>query len=190
VNTVPGGQSTNEDIALVFSTGNGNAIQVSDVDGTDQTVTLSVTNGVLSLSGTTGLSFTTGDGTADATMTFSGTQTAINTALNGLGYTPTANFNGSELLQIVTSDGTLSDTDTVAITVNAVNDAPVNTVPGGQSTNEDIALVFSTANGNAIQVSDVVTPNQTVTLQRPMVPGLSGIAGLSFTTGTGRRTRP
>jgi hypothetical protein len=40
-------------------------------------------------------------------------------------------------VQIVTSDqgntgrgGTLSDTDTVNITVNAVNDAPVNSVPG------------------------------------------------------------
>ena len=30
--------------------------------------------------------------------------------------------------------GALSDTDTVAITVNAVNDAPVNTVPGAQTT--------------------------------------------------------
>jgi hypothetical protein len=58
-------------------------------------------------------------------MTFSGTQAAINTALNGLSYTPTANFNGSASLQIVTSDGTLSDSDTVGITVNAVNDPPV-----------------------------------------------------------------
>ena len=33
-----------------------------------------------------------------------------------------------------------TDTDTVAITVNPVNDAPVNTVPGAQSVNEDTAL--------------------------------------------------
>ena len=33
-----------------------------------------------------------------------------------------------------------TDTDTVAITVTAVNDAPVNTVPGAQTVNEDTAL--------------------------------------------------
>ena len=48
------------------------------------------------------------------------------------------------------SGGALSDTDTVAITVNAVNDAPVNTVPAPQTTNEDTGLVFSSGNGNAI----------------------------------------
>ena len=35
-----------------------------------------------------------GDGTADYFMTFSGTVSAINTALNGLTYTPDANANG------------------------------------------------------------------------------------------------
>ena len=65
-------------------------------------------------------------------MTFTGTIADINTALNGLGFAPTNNYNGAASLQIVTSDqgnngagGTLSDNDTVAITVNAVNDAPV-----------------------------------------------------------------
>ena len=43
----------------------------------------------------------------------------------------------------------------VNITVNAVNDAPVNTVPGPQSVNEDTALVFSAGNGNQISISDV-----------------------------------
>ena len=34
----------------------------------------------------------------------------------------------------------MPDTDTVAITVNAVNDPPANTVPGSQSVNEDTTL--------------------------------------------------
>ena len=186
VNTVPGAQSTNEDVARGFSTVTGDAIQVSDVDNANVTVTLSVTNGALSLNGTTDLTFTTGNGTADATMTFSGTQAAINTALNGLSYTPTANFNGSASLQIATSDGTLSDTDTVAITVNAVNDAPMNTVPGAQSTNVGLAKVFSTANGNAIQVSDVDNTHVAVTLSVTNgASSLNGTTGLSFTIGDG-----
>ncbi|WP_349369674.1 DUF4347 domain-containing protein [Salinarimonas sp.] len=124
VNAVPGAQATNEDTALVFSTGAGNAITVSDVDGGSLTVTLSVTNGVLTLSGTAGLAFGTGDGASDATMTFTGTVAAVNAALEGLTYTPSTDYSGADTLSITTSDGGLQDADTVAITVNAVNDAP------------------------------------------------------------------
>ena len=109
VNTVPGAQSTNEDTARVFSSANGNQISIADLDaaGANNQVTLSVTNGSLTLAGTTGLSFTAGDGTADATMTFRGTAAAINTALNGLSYSPTANFNGGATLTLVTKDSVL-----------------------------------------------------------------------------------
>jgi len=41
------------------------------------------------------------------------------------------------------------------LTVTAVNDAPVNTIPGSQFTPRDIPLVFSPGNGNRISVSDV-----------------------------------
>ena len=74
-------------------------------------------------------------------MIFTGTIPAINTALNGLVFRPTANFNGTASLTITTNDqgytgfgGPMSDTDSVNITINAVNDAPVNTVPGAQTT--------------------------------------------------------
>ena len=49
----------------------------------------------------------------------------------------------------------LTDSDSVSISVNAVNDAPVNTVPGAQGTNVNVPLVFSSGNGNPISVSDV-----------------------------------
>lgn len=49
-------------------------------------LTLTATKGTISLSGITGLSFTAGDGTADATMTFSGTVANINAALTDLVY--------------------------------------------------------------------------------------------------------
>ncbi|MDX1410420.1 MAG: DUF4347 domain-containing protein, partial [Saprospiraceae bacterium] len=41
-----------------------------------------------------------------------------------------------------------------SITVNSVNDPPVNAVPGPQNTDEDTALVLSTGNGNTITISD------------------------------------
>src|SRR4029434_1485401 len=101
-------------------------------------ITLAADDGVITLSGTTGLSFTTGDGAADGTMTFTGTAADINAALDGLVFTPSANYNGSTSLQITTNDQgntgpvAQSDTDTVAITVNPVNDGPVAIVPGPQ----------------------------------------------------------
>ena len=57
VNIVPGAQISAEDVALVFSTGTGNRIAVSDPDaGTNPLqVTLTATNGTLTLAGTAGL---------------------------------------------------------------------------------------------------------------------------------------
>src|SRR6185295_2924640 len=103
-----------------------------------------------------------GDGTADALMRFRGSLTNVNAALSGLSFLPTLNYVGPDTVTVTTHDlgnfgtgGALTDTDTVAITVNAVNDAPVNTVPGPQSTNEETSLVLSTAGGNRISVSDI-----------------------------------
>src|SRR5437867_3813855 len=137
VNTVPSGQSTPEDTTLVFSSAGGNGVSVGDVDvnasatGTMR-VTLTATGGVLTLGGTGGLTFSAGDGTADATMTFDGTLAAVNAALDGLSYAPAANFNGAGSVRIVTSDlgnsgtgGAQGDDDTFAVAVTPVNDPPV-----------------------------------------------------------------
>ena len=126
VNSVPGSQTTYENTAWVFSSGNGNLISVSDPDAASSPVQVQLvsTHGTSSLSGTTGLTFTVGDGTADATMTFTGTITSLNLRLAGLSFTPTPSYTGAAGLQIITSDqgntgtgGTLTDNDTIAITV-------------------------------------------------------------------------
>jgi hypothetical protein len=140
VNTVPGAQSTNEDTPKVFSSGNGNQISVADVDlgANPIKITLTATNGTLTLSTIAGLTITTGDGTDDPTIVFTGLLASVNTALNGLSFNPTADFNGAASLQIVSDDqgnsgtgGALTDTDTVNITVNAANDPPVVTTTAG-----------------------------------------------------------
>ena len=63
----PDGLVAGEDGSLVFSSANGNLVSINDVDAgaASVRVTLTVTNGVLTLSGTTGLSFSTGDGTLE-----------------------------------------------------------------------------------------------------------------------------
>src|SRR3712207_7910854 len=50
---------------LTFSTATGNPISVADGDATTSEVTLSATNGTVTLDGTTGLTFVQGDGTTD-----------------------------------------------------------------------------------------------------------------------------
>lgn len=125
INSVAAAQTTNEDTSKPFNTAGGNLISVSDADSASLTAyTLAVTQGTLTLAQTTGLTFGTGDGTSDSTMTFSGTLANINAALDGLVYAPTANYSGADALTITANDGTAADVDTVAITVNAVNDAP------------------------------------------------------------------
>ena len=107
VNAVPGGQTTSEDTDLIFTAGNGNLLSISDADAGSNPVqvTLTGTSGVLTLSGTAGLAFMAGDGTADGTTTFQGTLADINAALAGLRFTPTPDYNGGGAsLQIVTND--------------------------------------------------------------------------------------
>ncbi len=197
VNTVPGAETVAEDTAVVFSTANGNAISIADLDdaGGNLQVTLTATNGTITLAGFAGLSFVSGDGTADGTMSFTGTKAIINAALDGLSFTPTADFSGAAGLQIATSDlgntgsgGALVDTDAVTITVGAVNDAPVNTVPGPQAATEDMNLVFSTANGNVIAVADSDAAAGSLEITLAVTDGtltLASNAGLSFGSGDG-----
>lgn len=136
VNSVPGAQQINEGNSRVFSAANGNAITVADVDAgiNPLQVTLTVGHGNLTLGGTTGLTFSAGDGSDDATMTFTGTAAAINSALSALTYTPDNDYSGADALSILTEDlgntgsgGNLSDSDSVDINVVSINDAPVGT---------------------------------------------------------------
>ena len=197
LNSVPAAQSLDEDTSLVFSILNGNQISVSDLDlgGGDLQVTLGVNDGTLTLAQTLGLSFTVGNGTADSTMTFTGTAASINAALDGMSFDPGTDFNGAVTLTLATDDqgntgsgGALTDTDTVGITVNAVNDVPLNSVPAAQSMDEDALLVFSTLNGNLISVSDLDVGGADLQITLAVNDGtltLAQLVGLSFTVGDG-----
>ncbi|MGY1426553.1 autotransporter domain-containing protein [Lysobacter sp. A289] len=129
----PGSQAVEQDGALVFSSDNGNLISVGDPDagGGTMQVELVATNGLTTLGNAGGLTFLVGDGTGDAAMTFQGTLSNINAALNGTTYTPTSGYSGSASLQIVSDDlgntgtgGAMTDTDVVTITVLELDTDP------------------------------------------------------------------
>jgi len=120
-NTVPAAQTVNQDTTLVIS-----GLSVADVDADTGTisVTLSVSHGTIQVAGAAGV-VQSGDGT-DTTKTLTGTLADINAALAAPGavvYRGSANYSGSDTLTLRTTDQAstpLSDTDTVAITVNRV----------------------------------------------------------------------
>ncbi|HWK55829.1 MAG TPA: Ig-like domain-containing protein [Parapedobacter sp.] len=177
VNTVPVSQTVDQNGSLVFSPSNGNAISVSDVDAGGGTirVSLAATNGLLTLSGITGLNFLAGDGTDDGTVTFDGTLADINQALNGLLFVPTSGYNGPASLQITTddlgltgSDGPKTDTDLINITVNPIE--PV------------VTAVGSATPDGLYKIGDVIS--LTVTFdQSVMVDEAGGSPGLLMETG-------
>ncbi len=163
---VPATQTTNEELALIFSGANGNAITFSDVDVAESVgelrVTLTVTQGLISLGSTAGITLVTGTGSDEATVTFSGTAAAVNTALDGLRYEPNLNVNTesglTESLAIIVNDqgntgqgGGTNITASVAINITALNDDPTLTVPGAQSVAEDTPLTF----GGTVSVADI-----------------------------------
>jgi cytochrome oxidase Cu insertion factor (SCO1/SenC/PrrC family) len=103
---------------------------------------------------------------------------ATDIAAGHLVFTPAAHSNGapeaSFTFQVQDNGGIANggvdldqSANTVSINVNAVNDAPVNSVPvATQSVNEEATLTFSSGGGNAITISDidVGSGNETVTL--------------------------
>src|SRR6185436_4481342 len=67
------------------------------------------------------------DGT-DGTLSVTGSAAAIAAAIQaGITYTPDANVNGLDALDVAITDGQATATASVAINITAVNDAPVTT---------------------------------------------------------------
>ena len=177
VNNVPGPQATTVNAALTFSTAKFNPISITHptTGNLPVEITLGVTGGVVSLSPfipSSPFSFTVGDGTDDALMTFSGTEGDINEALDGLVFTPAPDFVGEASLNTTSNDlghantiAPSTDSDTVVITVNPVADLSVtktdaaDPVPFGQN------IVYTiTVTNNGPSTASVVTVTDTLPL--------------------------
>lgn len=130
---------------------------------TDITVTLNVTNGTLTLltnvaGGLTASDITNNGGTGLITIT--ATLNEINATLaatNGLVFTNTPDFNGNATIQIASSDGgntgtggVSTATDTINITITAVQDAFNDTA----TTNEDTAVNIPVFGNDTFEASN------------------------------------
>jgi len=157
-------------------------------------VELTVTEGILTVGSSAGVTLT---GDASDNVTLTGTQAAINAALDGLLFTPSANANGTVTLSILTNDngntgsgGPLSASSSIDIQIAAINNAPSQQVPGNQVTDEDVALVFGSSNGNAISINDIDAGTAALNVTLSVGQGdltLASTAGLTV-TGNGSNT--
>ncbi len=176
--TAPATASLNENGSFVFS--GANAISVNDANpGAVDSLALSVTQGTVTLSTTSGLTLTGTNGTASFTV--AGTVSNLNAALSGLTYTPTAGYTGSDLLSVSITDpgDTESASKSVALTINAFS-PPTISAPGSASVVLNGSLVFSSANHNAITVADSGPGSGSDSL---MLTATHGIVTLSTTSG-------
>ncbi|MFC4236918.1 VCBS domain-containing protein [Thalassospira xianhensis] len=143
VNTLPGNQSVNEDTPLTIS-----GLSIDDIDSgrggdTQLTVQLTVLHGTVSVTLAGAASISSGSNNS-STLTLQGTRDDINATLaNGVIYQGTQDYNGTDTLTVTTSDrgnygdadddgipgetsdDALTDTDSLQITINAINDDPV-----------------------------------------------------------------
>jgi hypothetical protein len=197
VNILPAGPLTaTYNTATVVKDAGGQYLQISDVDaGTgDLTVTLTVSNGTLDVTPYGGLvaDDISGNGTGNVVVT--GTIAEINATLGAAdGLTYTGTVYGTDTLIIETNDngntgspGPLKDVDYLTISVpDAVNDPPVNRVPGTQTIDEDVQTPITgisisdpdVAAGDEVTVKLSVT-NGTLFVKPDVTGGVDGsIAG-------------
>ncbi len=96
----------------------------------------------------------------------------------GLAYTGNPDFNGADTLTVATSDGTATDTDIIAITVDPVNDPPALNLDADSSTTGGVDyLTAFTDGGPAVEIvdtdvliadsDDIELTSATVTLTNP-----------------------
>jgi uncharacterized delta-60 repeat protein len=114
VNTVPGPQQVEKDGTIQIT-----GVSVSDPDSATLQVTLRAGDGRLTLPSTHGLSFLSGDGTADPSMTFTGTIAALNAAVAKLEYAAGRGFGNGDTITITTTDlgagAPMSDSDSIIV---------------------------------------------------------------------------
>jgi VCBS repeat-containing protein len=199
--TPPVVQSVNEDASLTFSTINGNVFTVSDPDdfGTDMVATVTVDYGVVTAATGSGATLS-GDGTGALIIT--GTESEINNALNGLVYTPNADFHTSgvagDTISVTLDDqgntgteGPKSDSASAVINVISVNDRPTATggpvtvtVPGEDQPSITGTTLATLLAGNYSDATDDQTPTGGNTSTAVSFVAITGSTNYDTTQGT------
>ena len=158
--SAPGAQTASENGSLTFSAGNGNAVSVADADsgGNAEQLTLGAAHGTLTLSGATGLTFTSGVNASGA-MTVTGTLADLDAALAGLVYTPTTGYYGTDSVSVAVNDqgntGGVAKTAAASVPVTVYAPAPTVATAASASpspvtgTTTNLSVLGADANGES-----------------------------------------
>ena len=132
-----------------------------------------MTNGTISLASTAGLTLVSGANGSSA-FTYSGTVSALNTALNsGVTFNPTNAYRGLAQITVTTNDlgnsgsgGALSDTDTIKVHVGALVVTNINDVNNGDASS--IANLVASDGGDGISLREaILAANATLNVGGP-----------------------
>ena len=151
-------------------------LSVTDVDAgtSDITVTLTASNGTLTVDDAVPSGLTAGQIATNGTGTvvLTGTLAEINTTLaaaNGVSFQGNPDITGAGTITVTANDGgasgtggALSDTETINVTINPVNDAPVVALgasAAGITVNEDTPIVLT-----GLSVSDIDAESSDITV--------------------------
>ncbi|MEK6675311.1 MAG: neuraminidase-like domain-containing protein [Planctomycetota bacterium] len=161
VNGLPAAQSTPEDTPLVFSKKNRNAIKVADRMGDRLNTTVSTTNGTLEVLANPSVKV---NNNGKESVTIGGMADDINGALDGMAFTPTADYNGTVKLTITTTGDAGTHVDSLNIAVTPVADIAEDSA----TTEEDNAVTIPVLANDSFE-----NPDRRITA----INGLAIIAG-------------
>jgi hypothetical protein len=178
----------NENSTLTFSSTHGNALTIADsaVTISGLQMTLTTAYGKVTLATMSGLTLVSG-ANGSASVTVKGSLAALNLALSGLVFMPTSGYagpGGALRFSITDLGDGLVGTAAIGVSVYA---PPKFTAPASASVANNHTLVFSSAGGNAISISDAAAAkggNVQLTLTSTHgTLALATTSGLSFTSG-------
>ncbi|MFP4389613.1 MAG: Ig-like domain-containing protein, partial [Desulfococcaceae bacterium] len=197
---VPDTQEVDEGESLTFGTAEGNAIVVDDIDAGTNSVETEVTaeNGTLEAAANGGATIA---GNETGRLALFGRISQINDALDGLVYSPNADFFGTDVVEVRIDDkGHTGEVDnpfetpekvaraSFEVAVQPVNDPPEIDAPESAETLEDAPLVFSADNENAITVSDIDAGDEPVRVTVAIEDGLLSVSDENADAVAGQRT--
>ena len=180
----------NEDASILFTN-----VSVTDIDAytADLQISISVNHGTVAFTNATGLTYVSSNSNAKVV---TGSLSDLNAALGSLLYQSDANYNGADSLSIVVNDlghtgsgGANTTTWTVAITVNAVNDAPTFNSISDTNSLEDAGLQTITLTGIGVGPNEsgqtitniVATSSNPGLMPNPTIDYISGASTATLT---------
>jgi hypothetical protein len=156
--TAPASATVAVNSTLVFSTANKNAVSIADVSAGSavEPLTLTSTDGTMTLGSTTGITFTSGANNS-ASMTINGTLANLNAALSGLTFTPIKIGFGTVVLSYTDVGTGLMASATINITVSK----GITRFPPTPATTRSASVSGSTGGGTITPAVTLTTANGT-----------------------------